>query len=96
MTVFMTGFPGFLGSALLPGILRRTDGTAMCLVQSKFVAAAERRVAELSAVDPSLQGRIRLVEGDITRPGLGLGANVLNGVTEGVASGGGIRPGGGP
>lgn len=82
MTVFLTGFPGFLGSALLPRILRRSEGTATCLVQSKFAAAAERRVAELCTVDASLQGRIRLVEGDITRPGLGLDAAVLNGVTE--------------
>lgn len=82
MTVFMTGFPGFLGSALLPRILRRTDGTATCLVQSKFAAVAERRVAELCAADASLQGRIRLVEGDVTQPGLGLDAAVLDGVTE--------------
>ncbi len=82
MTVFMTGFPGFLGSALLGGILRRTDGAAMCLVQSKFAAEAKRRVAELSSVDPSLQERVRLVEGDITQPGLGLDADALDGVTE--------------
>jgi hypothetical protein len=37
MTVLMTGFPGFLGSALLPGILHLIDGAvAICLVQPKF------------------------------------------------------------
>lgn len=82
MTVFMTGFPGFLGSALLPRILRRTEGNALCLVQSKFAAVAQRRVAELCAADAALEGRIRLVEGDITRPGLGLDARVLEGVSE--------------
>lgn len=82
MTVLMTGFPGFLGSSLLPGILRRIDSAAMCLVQPKFAVLAERHVAELSAVDPSLQGRIRLVQGDITQPGLGLGTDALDGVTE--------------
>lgn len=46
MTVFMTGLPGFLGSALLPRVLGRTDSSATCLVQSKFAAVAERRVAE--------------------------------------------------
>jgi len=61
MTVFMTGFPGFLGSALLPGILRRTDSEAMCLVQPRFAAVAERRVAELGVANPLLQGRIRLI-----------------------------------
>lgn len=82
MTVLMTGFPGFLGSALLPGILRRTDGAAICLVQPKFATQAGRRVAALCAADPSIEGRIQLVEGDITRPGLGLGAGALDEVTE--------------
>ena len=71
MTVLMTGFPGFLGSALLPGILRRTDGAAICLVQSKFATLANRRVTKLSTAEPSLQGRTQVVEGDITQPGLG-------------------------
>ena len=82
MTVLMTGFPGFLGSALLPGILKRTDGAAICLVQSKFATLANRRVTELSTAEPSLQGRIQVVEGDITQPGLGLGADALDEVTE--------------
>ncbi|MCV7088522.1 SDR family oxidoreductase [Mycobacterium interjectum] len=82
MTVLMTGFPGFLGSALLPGILKRVDSSAICLVQPKFTPLAERRVAELSAADPFLEGRIAVVEGDITQPGLGLAADALTGVTE--------------
>lgn len=82
MTVSMTGFPGFLGSTLLPRILKRTDGAAICLVQSKFAALAQQRVTELGAAEPSLQGRIQVVEGDITRPGLGLGAEALHEVTE--------------
>jgi len=82
MTVLMTGFPGFLGSALLPGILKRTDDAAMCLVQSKFAALAKQRVTELSTAEPALQGRIQVVEGDITEPGLGLGADTFNEVTE--------------
>lgn len=82
MTVFMTGFPGFLGSALLPIILKRVDSSAICLVQAKFAALAERRVAELSAADPFLDGRIEVVHGDITQPGLGLPSDALVGVTE--------------
>jgi thioester reductase-like protein len=82
MTVLMTGFPGFLGSALLPGILRRTDSSAICLVQPKFATLANERAAELSAADPSLRGRIQVVEGDITQPGLGLDATALTEVTE--------------
>jgi len=82
MTVLMTGFPGFLGSALLPGILKRTGGSAICLVQPKFATLAERRVADLCSADPSLEGRIQVVEGDITEPGLGLAADALTGLTE--------------
>jgi nucleoside-diphosphate-sugar epimerase len=82
MTIFMTGFPGFLGSALLPGILDRTGADAVCLVQGKYRALAERRVDELAAAAPALAGRIRLAEGDITQPGLGLADGALDGVTE--------------
>lgn len=33
----MTGFPGFLGERFAARILRRTGGTATCLVPSRFV-----------------------------------------------------------
>jgi nucleoside-diphosphate-sugar epimerase len=73
-TVLLTGFPGFLGSELLPHILARSAGDrATCVVQRKFAALARARAGELSARDPSLAGRIELVEGDITAAGLGLG-----------------------
>ncbi len=72
-TIFFTGFPGFLGSELLPRVLARApQSTATCLVQGKFAAMAERRRDELVARDPSLVDRIVLVEGDITVAGLGL------------------------
>jgi thioester reductase-like protein len=71
--LFFTGFPGFLGAELLPRVLARCPGQrAACLVQSKFVALARQRVASLEAAYPDLAGRIDLVEGDITQPGLGL------------------------
>ena len=82
MTVFMTGFPGFLASALLPGILRRTGGEAICLVQPKYADVASRRADELAASDSSLADRIGLLEGDITQPGLSLGGDELRDVTE--------------
>jgi len=82
MTVLMTGFPGFLGSALLPGILQRTDSTAICLVQPKFTALAKEHVDQLSAAEPALRGRIQVAEGDVTQPGLGLGADAFSNVTE--------------
>ena len=72
-TVLVTGFPGFLGSALLPHVLARlADHDAVCLVQARFAGEARRRLTELEAAHPHVRGRVRLVEGDITRPGLGL------------------------
>ena len=61
-SIFFTGFPGFLGSELLPRILQRSpDTTAVCLVQPKFAALARERAR-------AFDNRIRLVEGDITAP----------------------------
>ena len=72
-TIFVTGFPGFLGSELVLPLLRaRPDATALCLVQARYADVAERRKEALVARDPEAGGRIRLVEGDITRPDLGL------------------------
>jgi len=72
-TVFFTGYPGFLGSELLPRVLKRSDDTrAVCLVQPKFADLARARADQLVAEHPAYEGRIRLVEGDITRPDLGL------------------------
>ncbi|HYU27197.1 MAG TPA: SDR family oxidoreductase [Thermoanaerobaculia bacterium] len=58
--VFFTGYPGFLGSELLPRILRRrSDAVAHCLVQPKFAALARERAAAFGE-------RVRIIEGDIT------------------------------
>ncbi len=72
-THLVTGFPGFLGSELLPRVLARAPGDrAVCLVQAHFAELARRRAGELAARDASLGGRITLVEGDITAERLGL------------------------
>lgn len=72
-TIVLTGFPGFLGSALLPRILARDDGLrAVCIVQPRYLDVARRRADVLTARAPNLGGRIVLAEGDIREPGLGL------------------------
>jgi nucleoside-diphosphate-sugar epimerase len=68
MSIFFTGFPGFLGSELLPRVLSRTDDVALCLVQPKFRAVAEERARQIAVGHPALANRIRLVEGDLTQP----------------------------
>jgi len=61
-TLFFTGYPGFLGSELLPRLLRRTkDANAVCLVQPKFANLARERAKALG-------DRVRIIEGDITSP----------------------------
>lgn len=65
-SIFFTGFPGFLGSELLPRVVLRTDHDAVCLVQPKFRALAEERAVQLTKSHPSLANRIHLVEGDLT------------------------------
>lgn len=71
--IFFTGFPGFLGSELVPRVLSRGPGSeVVCLVQAKFAPLARRRADEIETRDPAFAGRVRLIEGDITRPDLGL------------------------
>jgi thioester reductase-like protein len=71
--VFLTGFPGFLGSAMVEVLLERhdEDATITCLVQPKFAREAGQRRAEIDdSVDADADRRVELVEGDITDPEL--------------------------
>lgn len=71
--LFVTGFPGFLAGGLVPRLLEDRPGAeARCLVLTREREAARRRREALVAARPELEGRLRLVEGDITRPDLGL------------------------
>ena len=70
--VLLTGFPGFLGSELL---LRSMDQSAdhfTCIVQEKFLPLARQRLDTWALERPALRERVRLMTGDITRPGLGI------------------------
>jgi len=97
-TVLFTGFPGFLGSALLREVLERGDGPVACLVQPQYRELAEKRAREIvseigverdSGVEREAadEAAVHLYEGDITEPDLGLGsavddADLLAGVEE--------------
>ena len=83
--VFVTGFPGFLGTELVRRVLaRRSRPRVVCLVQAKFHDLAATRVAEIEAELPAARGRIAIVDGDITAKGLGLAgrAKLLRETTE--------------
>jgi thioester reductase-like protein len=82
VSILVTGFPGFLGSRLIPRIAARTEGRILCLVQPKFRRVAEARLQELSLVQPSLRERVRLLDGDITHPRLGLSIGEASDLTE--------------
>ena len=68
-----TGFPGFIGTRLLPRILELRPGVrAICIVQQKFLDFARESVLAVESAHPGCRQRIELVVGDITVRGLGL------------------------
>ncbi|MDZ7701680.1 MAG: SDR family oxidoreductase [Halobacteriales archaeon] len=74
MTTFVTGFPGFLGSALVDRLVAEAPEAAelTCLVQPRYRRLAEDRAEEIEAAHGAA-GAIELVGGDIVEPDLGLG-----------------------
>jgi thioester reductase-like protein len=76
VSVLFTGFPGFIGARLLPRLLELSPGESfVCLVQDRFLDVARSELAAIEARHPSLRGRLAIVVGDITRPGLALAAD---------------------
>lgn len=67
--IFLTGFPGFLGTRLIRSIAEnRPDASFLLLIQPKFDTKASGVLKRLG-----LEDRAELVHGDITQPDLGLG-----------------------
>ena len=86
--VLLTGATGFLGTYLLAELLRQTDAEIFCLVRAASAdegAARLRRSLEAHEVwDESAAGRIRVMTGDLGRPGLGLAAGDLDRLAAGI------------
>jgi long-chain acyl-CoA synthetase len=76
--ILVTGATGFVGMAVLARLLERTERRILVLVRAGSQAEAEARVGGVMAslVDEPdrYAGRVEAVRGDLTAPGLGLGA----------------------
>ncbi len=72
--LFVTGFPGFIGTRLLRELFRKEEHLeVVALVQQKFLHAAETARGKLYDEIPSVASRLRFVFGDITADDLGIG-----------------------
>jgi thioester reductase-like protein len=68
-----TGFPGFIGARLLPRLMELLpESRFACLVQQRFLGAAEESLAAMARDHPHTRERVQVVTGDITQPRLGL------------------------
>ncbi len=86
--VFLTGATGFVGMQLLARYLERTDRRVYALVRGaddrEAAARMDRTLLSLFGPDHPHGERVVAVRGDITRPGLGIGAG-LDGLAERVS-----------
>ena len=68
MNLFMTGFPGFIASRLVSGLVKdRSYDRVMLLVESKFAETARRTAAKILGQTP-----VDIIEGDITQDRMGI------------------------
>jgi thioester reductase-like protein len=75
-TIFLTGFPGFIAGRLVER-LARGGARFILLVQPAFTERARIDIARIAERTGAAAEGFRLVEGDITRAGLGLSAEDL-------------------
>jgi long-chain acyl-CoA synthetase len=77
--ILLTGATGFIGMAVLERLLEHTDRDVVVLVRAGSQSEADARLlAVLGSVFDAPErhrGRVRAVCGDLTAPGLGLGAD---------------------
>jgi len=71
--IFLTGFPGFIGTRLIRELLKKDDSIeVVALVQQKFLHTAEASRSRLSEEIPNAAQRVQFVFGDITQDNLGI------------------------
>lgn len=65
--IFLTGFPGFIVSRLIPKLIEeRPESRIYLLVQSKFLSLAKTEIQNLENKFENLKGKLIPIEGDLT------------------------------
>lgn len=75
-TIFITGFPGFIATRLVKGLVPE-GARFILLTQPAFLATARTEASDIANELGVPVERFRIVEGDITKPGLGLSPSEL-------------------
>ena len=84
-TVFLTGFPGFIGERLVER-LARPETQFYLLVQTPFIERASAELDEIATKTGTPLENFALVEGDITKPNLGIAEEDLAAIREETTS----------
>jgi len=75
-TVLLSGATGFLGAYLLCSLMQKTGATVCCIVRSTFRESARERIRSsmegYGIWDPAFEPRLRVIEGDLSRPQMGI------------------------
>ncbi|MEM6368312.1 MAG: SDR family oxidoreductase [Myxococcota bacterium] len=83
--VFLTGFPGFIGRRVVQKLFAVDDAVeVLCLVEPRQSAQAQRAKNELileHTRELGIEGRLRIVEGDVTAMDVGLSGPEYRDVT---------------
>lgn len=65
--IFLTGFPGFIASRLIPKLIeKRHESKIYLLIQKKFLDIAEKQIKKLESDYEFLKGKLIPIDGDLT------------------------------